>query len=104
MLQQMCGVFQQVHCGTQPQTIPEISAQLAKTALTSEVRSQVRALWKPHGATPGQLCKTGLMNSAVFKQFGSGVLTEKHSWAQSLGSVASEGPEYVGTTLTGLQG
>lgn len=43
MLQQML-VFQQVHCGAQSQTIPEISVQPAKTTLTSEVRSQVRAL------------------------------------------------------------
>lgn len=100
----MHGVFQQVHCGAQPQTIPEISVQPAKMTLTSEVRSQVRALWKSGSATPGQLCKTLLINSAMFKQFGSGVLTEKYSWAQSLGSVASEGPGYVGTTLTSFQG
>lgn len=96
--------LQQVHCGAQPQTTPEISVQPAKMALTSEARSQVRALWKPRRVTPRHLCKTHLINSAVFKQFGSGVLTEKHSWAQSLGSVASEGPDYVGTTLTSLQG
>lgn len=53
MFQKMHGVFQQVHCGAQTQTIPEISVQPAKTALTSEVRSQVRALWKPLSATPG---------------------------------------------------
>lgn len=100
----MHGVFQQVHCGAQPQTIPEISVQPAEMALTSEVRSQVRALWKPCSATSGQLCKTRWINSAVFKQFGSGVLTEKHSWAQSIGSVASEGKEYVGTTQTSLRG
>lgn len=79
MFQKMHGVFQQVHCGAQTQTIPEISVQPAKTALTSEVRSQVRALWKPLSATPGQLCKAHWINRAVFKQFGSGVLREKPS-------------------------
>lgn len=40
MLQQMHSVLQQVRCGAQPQTIPEISIQPAKITLTSEVSSQ----------------------------------------------------------------
>lgn len=73
MLQQMHGIFQQVHCGAEPQTIPEISVQPAKMALTSEARSQVRALWKPHSTTPGWLWKTHLINSACVQTvwFGS---------------------------------
>lgn len=52
-----------------------------------------------------KLCKAShWINCATFKQLDPEVFTEKHSWAQSLGSVALEGPEYVGTTLTSWQG
>lgn len=58
MLQQMHGVLQQVHCGAQPRTIPEISVQPAKITLTSEIKK--RALGKICSAMqglPNELCR-----------------------------------------------